>query len=152
MGLKLTIELVPSTCWYSNMRKVLSGEQWDRLRRTVYKQWGYKCGICRADGMIHCHEIWHYNDTSHVQTLTGFIALCPMCHHVKHIGLAELLASKGELDIESVIQHFMKVNNCGRSEFYMHRAKSFRVWAERSNHEWVTDLGGYDVQERAIQV
>jgi hypothetical protein len=142
--LKLTIELVPKTSWYDNMRKVLPKSEWDKLRRKTYAEHGYRCGICEAEGRLNCHEIWEYDDNNHKQTLLGFIALCDLCHHVKHIGLAGILASKGQLDIERVVEHFMKVNRCERSAFEEHKKKACAQWAERSKHNWNVDLGKYE--------
>ena len=109
-----------------------------------YANYGYKCGICGAEGRLNCHEIWEYDDKKHIQKLSGFVALCDMCHHVKHIGLAGILASKGKLDYEKVVEHFMKVNNCDRDAFEKHREKAFEHWRKRSSHEWQVDLGEYE--------
>ena len=142
-NLRLTIELVPQTCWYNNMRKVLSRSAWDKLRKQVYAQYSHRCGICGALGRLHCHEIWHYDDQLHIQTLRGFIALCEWCHHVKHIGFAGMLADEGRLDFEKVVAHFMRVNGCDRETFDRHYREAFERWEERSRHEWKTDLGEY---------
>jgi len=141
--LKLTIELVPSTSWYSNLRKYLSKEDWDRIRRRTYAEYGYRCGICEAEGTLYCHEIWEYDDKQHIQRLVGLIALCKMCHHVKHIGLAEILSMEGKLDYEEVVFHFMKVNNCDKRTFEKHRERAFDEWYKRSQHEWRIDLGEF---------
>ncbi len=141
--LRLTIELVPQTCWYSNMRAVLPPPEWDALRRQVYAHYHHRCAICRASARLHCHEIWHYDDTAHVQSLRGFIALCEWCHHVKHIGLSGILASQGKLDYERVVAHFLRVNQCDRATFERHRADAFAQFDERSRHDWRTDLGPY---------
>jgi hypothetical protein len=34
---------------------------------------------------LECHEEWDYDDETHVQKLTGLIALCGRCHRVKHL-------------------------------------------------------------------
>ena len=70
------------------------------LRRQIYAQYHSCCGICQARGRLSCHEIWHYDDDQHVQTLQGFIALCEWCHHMKHLGLAGVLAGEGKLDYD----------------------------------------------------
>jgi hypothetical protein len=141
---KLTIELVPSTSWYANLRKVMSQADWDTLRRQVYARYGRKCGICGATGVrLNCHEIWEYDASTHIQRLIGFVALCDLCHHVKHIGLAGLLASQGRLDYEDVVRHFMKVNGCNRKTFQAYQAWAFQQWEERSRHDWQVELGDY---------
>lgn len=142
--LKLIIELVPSTSWYDNLRKVIPKVEWDKLRKQVYAKYGHKCGICGTDsGRLNCHEIWEYDDHNHEQRLIGFIALCDLCHHVKHIGLAGILASEGKLDYDKVVQHFTKVNGCDRRTFEEHKEQAFAQWRERSGYEWKVDLGAY---------
>lgn len=142
--LRLKIELVPSTSWYNNLRKYITKEDWDKIRKTAYANYGYRCGICGAEARLNCHEIWEYDDKKHIQKLKGFIALCDMCHHVKHMGLARIFASKGKLDYEKVIEHFMKVNKCDRIIFERHKEKAFVQREKRSSHEWQVDLGEYN--------
>lgn len=143
MNLQLTIELVPATSWYANLRKILPTKEWDKIRKSVYAEYGHKCGICGAAGRLECHELWEYDDENHVQTLRGFIALCPLCHRVKHIGLTEIHAAEGLIDYEEVVQHFMKVNECDRGTFEQHRKQAFEQWKQRSQHQWKIDLGPY---------
>ena len=140
-ALRLQIELVPEPCWYSNMRKAMPPAAWDKLRKQVYAQYGYRCGICGASARLHCHEIWQYDDKEHIQTLQGFIALCEWCHHVKHLGLAGILAREGKLDYDRVIAHFLTVNECSWEDFELHRRQAFDQWRERNNYQWRTDLG-----------
>lgn len=142
-GLKLTIELVPASSWYVNLRKVLPKKEWDKIRKSVYAEYGHKCGICNAEGRLECHELWEYDDNSHVQTLRGFIALCPMCHRVKHLGLTGIQAAEGIIDYEEVVQHFLKVNECSRDTFEQHRKQAFEQWRQRSQYQWELNLGAY---------
>jgi len=140
----LTIELVPKTSWYSNMRKVMNSQEWDILRKEVYAKYNHHCGICNDPGMLHCHEIWNYDDENHIQTLQGFIALCVMCHHVKHIGYANILAGRGELDMQNVINHFVRVNQCPLTDYTKQHMEAFDKWEERSQFVWNIDLGEYN--------
>lgn len=140
-SLRLTIELVPATCWYANLRDVLTPAAWDTVRRQVYARFRHRCGICGGAGQLHCHEVWRYDDATHTQTLEGLIALCAPCHHVKHLGLAGILASRGALDEERLVAHFLRVNGCDRATFEAHRARAFAQWEERSRYEWTLDLG-----------
>ncbi len=143
-SLKLTIELVPAPCWQSNLRSSMRRANWDNLRKSVYDTYNFRCGICNASNIqLNCHEIWQYDDKNHIQNLTGFIALCPMCHHCKHIGHAAILASQSKLDLEQVIAHFMHVNQCSREEYNTHKKAAFDMWRERNRFEWTTDLGNY---------
>lgn len=140
---KLTIELVPKTSWFNNMRLVLSKEDWDLVRRAAYRRQGYCCGICKATGRLNCHEIWSYNDTYHIQTLDGYIALCDMCHHVKHIGYASVLASKGKLNYQKVLEHMAKVNKWSIYQCHQYIDKALEIYQKRSQHEWVVDLSKF---------
>jgi len=141
--LKLKIELVPKTSWYNNLRKYMDRKDWDRIRKQTYANYEHKCGICGNEGRLNCHEIWEYDDKKHSQKLIGFIALCDLCHHVKHIGLAGILADEGKLDYDTVVQHFMKVNSCDKDTFVKHKREAFKQWRERSRHKWQVDLGEY---------
>ena len=142
--MKLTIELVPSTVWYKSLYRLLPREIWDRTRNEIIMNNGRKCQVCgETEGKMNLHEIWEYDDDKHVQKLGGFILLCEMCHHVKHVGLAGILANRGELDYDEVIDHFCKVNDCTQREFEQHKTKAFDVWNKRSEYEWKQDFGEY---------
>lgn len=47
------------------------------------------------------------------------------------------------MDLDKLIEHFMKVNNVDRESFENHESEAFSVWRRRSLHEWTTELGGY---------
>jgi hypothetical protein len=141
MTLRLTIELVPESCRYSNLRKAVSRENWDIIRRRVYAEAGLRCAVCGRSSKLNCHEIWDYDDTRRVQTLMGFTALCDMCHYVKHLGFAQVLAAKGQLNYDNVIAHFCRVNKCVLADFREHETAVFWKWLFRSVKPWTTDLG-----------
>ena len=135
--MKLTIELVPSTCFESNLRSVLSRSDWDKIRKSTYEKAGHVCEICGGKGSRHpveCHEIWEYDDKSHVQKLVGLQALCPKCHMVKHYGRTR------EQGLEQVaLAHLCKVNNIDEHTAYQHVLNAFLVWENRSIYEWKQD-------------
>jgi hypothetical protein len=90
---RLTVELVPKTSWYNNVRALVDELGWDRIRRQVYRQADYRCEVCGGRGPEHpveCHEVWRYDDRTRVQALVRMIALCPSCHRVKHMGFARV--------------------------------------------------------------
>jgi|SRR6476659_627829 len=140
---KLTAELVPEKSWSINLRKQMTKGQWDKLRKKAIADAGEKCAICGAEGPLYCHEVWEYDEANLVQQLAGFTALCNLCHHVKHFGMASTLASEGRLDIERVIAHFMAVNDCDLKAFKRYIVQVGKQWQERSKHEWTVDLGQY---------
>jgi len=143
-NLKLTIELVPSSSWQNNLRNLLEPTMWNNLKKEVYKRYGYKCLICGSTlKPLHAHEVWEYDDVNHVQKLRNIIALCKNCHGIKHLGHSGLLASKGVLNYEKLVRHFLKVNNCSREEFVNHQKKAFKLFEERSKYEWQLDFSDY---------
>lgn len=142
MIFKLTIELVPRTSFYTNVRSNVSANVWNIIRKDCYAKANYRCEICNGIGQnqgykwsVECHEIWNYDDTTNVQKLVGLIALCPKCHMVKHIGLTQI---KGKMDI--AIKHFMSVNKCSKSDALNYISGSFKIWEKRSNKEWKLDI------------
>jgi len=142
LPLLLSIELVPQTAWYTNVRSHVSQKTWDVIRSKCYAQANYVCELCGDVGQnqgvrhsVECHEIWAYDNTKHTQTLTGLIALCPRCHKTKHVGLAQL---KGEEEI--VIKQLMKLNNMARHEAITYIKQSFEIWRNRSQFEWLLDI------------
>lgn len=132
---KLNFQLVPDGCWYTNLRSALPREVWDRLRRAAYRRARNKCSICGAEGRLEAHEVWEYDDKNHIQKLCDIIAVCPACHEVIHIGRTSLLGREAEAQA-----HFMKVNGATQSEYHAALGEANRVHAERSRHEWVTDI------------
>lgn len=140
--MKLTIELVPRTSWYENVRKVASEQRWREIRNECYNKAGHKCEICGQTGIeqgydhnVECHEIFEYDDTKHVQKLKGFIALCPHCHKVKHAGLAQI---NGEEEL--VLRKLMEVNNMSEIAAIDYLSESFYIWEQRSVYDWTVDL------------
>ena len=137
-NLNLTIELVPSTSFYKNLRKILSKQQWDILRRESYRKANYRCEICGGKGQNHpveCHEIWHYDDENLIQRLNGLISLCPPCHEVKHIGYAGI---SGNFD-RAVIQ-LSKVNHISTNDAHLYIQKVYDLWEKRSLKQWEIDI------------
>jgi len=139
---KLTIELVPQTCWYTNVRSNVSKSEWDTLRNICYDRANHICQVCGSSGKnqgykhnVECHEIWQYDDVNKIQTLTGLVALCPVCHKCKHAGLAQI---KGESNI--VINQLTKVNNISEKKAIEYLNKTFKIWKERSQHNWSLDI------------
>ena len=134
----LTIELVPHGAWFKNLRSELSKEEWDIIRKRTYRNAGYKCEICGGKGKkwpVECHEMWEYDDINKIQTLTGTIALCPSCHEVKHIGLAQV---KG--NINRAIAHLTKVNSWDKQTAITYINNCIDEWERRSCYSWDFDI------------
>lgn len=139
--LKLTIDLVPRTCWYSSLYRQMPRSKWDRIRKQAYADAEHVCQICSAEARIQCHEIWEYDENKLIQKLKGFVALCSKCHDIKHFGRSQMRAARGEIDLDALIDHFCKVNNVSSEVFSSHKTEAFKTWRARSAKKWKTDLG-----------
>lgn len=139
--LKLEIELVPKTSWFTNLRSLMKERQWDYVRKACYEKAGYRCEICNGRGPKHpveCHEIWDYDENKGVQTLLRTIALCPSCHRVKHIGLH---LQRGVNHFHDAVIHFMTVNNIDCPDVAeRHIQEAFALQARRSKRSWTLDV------------
>lgn len=143
---RLTIELVPKSCWYTNVRSNVSQSEWDKIRKECYSRAVNRCEVCGGLGRkmgyrhnVECHEIWHYDDKKHIQRLDGLICLCPPCHKVKHYGFAQMSGNE-----QLVRRHIKEVNFWTDSKLDDYLEEVFRVWEERSKHEWTLDISYLD--------
>ena len=139
---KLTVELIPTTCHYSNVRTTVKAKDWDKIRFLSYASAEHKCEICNEKGKqqgfkhdLECHEIWEYDDEQHIQKLIGIISLCPKCHLVKHIGRAIAMGRERICELQ-----LCKVNEWTRQDIDKHLSEAYTLHLERSQHEWILDL------------
>lgn len=135
--MKLNFELVPDSCWYSNLRSLLTKEQWDAVRKRVYARANGRCMICGApSARLEAHERWEYDDEEGVQRLADIVAICRPCHEVIHIGRTQLMGREREAS-----EHFMKVNGCTYAEYRRALGQANAAHRERSRREWRLDIG-----------
>ena len=134
--MKLNFELVPDSCWYSNLRSVLPKEVWDKIRKKAYARAGGKCMLCGAPtARLEAHEQWEYDDEKGVQKLVNVVAVCKACHEVIHIGRTQLTGREREAE-----EHFMKVNGCTYAEYRKALGEANEKHRERSRREWQLDV------------
>lgn len=137
MYMKLNFELVPDSCWYSNLRSILSPAQWDVVRREAYARAGGRCMICGAPTRrLEAHERWEYDERNAVQKLADVVAICKSCHEVIHIGRTQLTGGE-----ERASEHFMKVNGCTYAEYRKALGEANEAHRRRNLvPEWKLDL------------
>lgn len=134
--MKLNFELVPDSCWYSNLRSALPAEVWDRIRKKAYARANGRCMICGAPtARLEAHELWEYDDERGIQRLNNVIAICRPCHEVIHIGRTQLMGREREAS-----EHFMKVNGCSYAEYRKALGAANALHRERSRREWQLDV------------
>ena len=135
---QLEVELVPSTCWWSNVRSNVSRRDWEICKTFVRRRSGNRCEICGGRGSrwpIECHEIWSYDDDEHIQTLVGLIALCPSCHECKHIGRAMKYGNGAR-----ALEHLARVNGWSLEDAAHYLELCLELWSIRSTYEWELDI------------
>lgn len=135
---KLTIELVPKTCWFSNVESNVTPSQWNKLKKISSQEANHRCKICGGKGPkwpVECHEIWEYDDSRLVQTLKGLISLCPSCHSAKHMGFAQLCGREVEITC-----HLAIVNKWSYEFACEYISEQFKVWENRSKYTWLLDI------------
>lgn len=154
LGSGLFVDLVPSTCWFTNVRSCVSPRDWERLRRMITRRAGMRCEICGATEdkqtrrWLEAHERWVYDDARGTQRLARLICLCTDCHTVTHFGFAQVRG----LD-EAAYLHLIAVTGMNRTEAYVHLQDAFALWEARSARRWELDLSmlteaGVSVQRR----
>lgn len=137
MDLKLDFEMVPDSCWYSNLRSILSPEQWNLVRRDAYARANGKCMICGApSAKLEAHERWSYDEENCVQKLETVVAVCRNCHEVIHIGRTSLLGNE-----KAASEHFMKVNGVSYAEYRKALGEANQAHIRRNKvAEWKLDI------------
>ncbi len=135
--MKLEFEMVPDSCWYSNLRSLLTPAQWDVVRKEAYARAGGKCSICGGvSARLEAHEQWEYDEKNTLQKLKNVIAVCKSCHEVIHIGRTTLTGGE-----ERASRHFMKVNGCTYAEYRKALGEATEAHRRRNRiPEWKLDL------------
>jgi len=143
--LRLSIEPIPEGSRLASLANLLPPWQWDRIRRSVYQRAGYRCQICGREGMLHCHEVWQYNEQASCQWLRGFAALCKDCHDVKHILFSRDIARHTKL-----MRHFITVNHIGLQEAEEYLRAARQLQQKFDQRRWTVNYGEYNCRMPAL--
>lgn len=140
-GSGLFVDLIPQTCWFTNVRSCVSQRDWERIRRVVIERAGQKCEACGArrnvekKRWLEVHERWAYDEDKKVQTLKRLICLCTDCHQSTHFGFAQV-SGRGN----QALAHLRKVTGMSKPKALRHIEAAFETWDERSQLTWRLDL------------
>ena len=125
---KLTFQLVPSTCWYTNLRSILPN--WSEISYNIRLK--NQCDICGTKSdTFDAHEVWKYDDIAHIQSLDKIICVCKNCHNVIHFGHTQI-----EGDSELAYEWYKKINNLTDEQADKDIGEAFTVWEYRSKFNW----------------
>ena len=131
----LFVDLVPKSCWFTNVRFCVSETDWMRIHRMVTSRAVDECEICGSTLHLEAHERFDFNDSSRTQTLKRLICLCKACHLSTHLGYAK---TQGQSD--QAFAHLMTVNKWTEDKAIQHVKWAFKVWAKRSQVAWDLDI------------
>lgn len=140
-GPGLFVDLVPSSCWFSNVRSCVDQRDWERLRRMITNRADQRCEVCRrgqdreARRWLEAHERWAYDDSNNVQALRRLICLCTDCHTTTHFGLASI---NGKTTV--AFKHLCTITGLPADEVSQHIYAAFALWRRRSGTAWELDL------------
>ena len=140
-GSGLFVDLVPSSCWFTNVRSCVSQRDWERLRRMITTRADQRCEVCgrgqdRESGRwLEAHERWAYDEAAAVQALRRLICLCTDCHTATHFGLARINGKDA-----AALRHLCAVTGMPSSRARQHVDTAFALWARRSRVNWSLDL------------
>ncbi|MCP2257566.1 hypothetical protein LX15_001251 [Streptoalloteichus tenebrarius] len=140
-GSGLFVDLVPSSCWFTNVRSCVVPRDWERLRRMILGRAGHRCEACgqgedrTSRRWLEAHERWSYDEGRRVQALRRLICLCTPCHTTTHFGLAEVRGLR-----QAALAQLRQVTGMSPAEAEAHVAEAFAVWRQRSQVVWELDL------------
>jgi len=140
-GSGLFLDLIPASCWFTNVRSCVSARDWERLRTLVYGRAGNRCEVCAAtvdrerQVWLEAHERWDYHHTSRTQRLRRLVCLCTRCHQATHFGYAEITGRAAQ-----ALAQLCAVNHWTRTDAEAHIAAAASLWRFRSETDWALDL------------
>ncbi|MCP3804266.1 DUF5710 domain-containing protein [Allokutzneria sp. A3M-2-11 16] len=140
-GSGLFVDLVPSSCWFTNVRSCVSPRDWERLRRMITRRAGNRCEACGAGEdrtarrWLEAHERWTFEERNRTQTLRRLICLCTSCHTVTHFGLATIKGTAAE-----AFSHLRNVTGMSEQDAHTHVRSAFALWERRSAVTWTLNL------------
>lgn len=132
-GNRLFVDLVPSSCWFRNVRSNIKDSHWRALSKFVRTRASGQCEVCGdteepASGKyLDAHERWQYDYKTRTQKLIRIVCLCKPCHLYTHMGYA---VSQGRA--EEAIEHKLKVSGMSRQQVECEINAAFTLWEKRN--------------------
>ena len=81
-------------------RDKLYTEDWDTIRRNVYRRDGNRCVLCGAKGKLHCHHIIPVR-ISKDNSMSNLVSVCTKCHKkLEEIGFSILENGGSRTDVK----------------------------------------------------
>ncbi|MBN9096845.1 MAG: hypothetical protein J0I49_01815 [Pseudonocardia sp.] len=140
-GSGLFVDMIPRSCWFTNVRTCVTPQDWERLRHMITRRAQRRCEACGAEEdrtvqrWLEAHERWAYDERAGVQALRRLICLCSDCHLSTHFGYANIT---GRAD--QALTHLRRVTGMTEHEIDRHVHAAGELWTRRSARAWELDL------------
>lgn len=140
-GSGLSIDLVPVSAWFTNVRTVVSRRTWAGLRRYVFERTERACEGCGSwehpgsGRALELHERFEFDVPTRTQSLRRLVALCQRCHAVAHVDRT-VAAGFGR----EAFAHLQRVTGMTAAEATAHVDDARTVTVLRGRYVWELDL------------
>lgn len=137
----LFVDLIPRSCWFTNVRSCIDAGSWQRLSRLTRQRAGHRCEVCSGQAQpqrgvhLEAHERWEYLPQTGVQSLRRIVTLCTWCHLVTHWGYAQVSGREA-----LARRHYKEVSGLDDHGVNHAVAEAFALWSERSQRSWTLDV------------
>jgi hypothetical protein len=137
----LSIDLVPSSAWFTNVRTAVTRTTWEKLRLYAFERADRCCEGCGswehpASGRaLELHERFEFDVATRTQSLRRLVALCERCHAVAHF---DRTVSQG-FEREA-FAHLLRVADMTAAEATACLDDARTVAEVRGRYEWELDL------------
>lgn len=136
---RLSVELVPSTCWLTGLRDCLSPDDFKRLRMGIRQRSGKQCDLCdgleEPDNEIYLDAVGRFDYVEGKQVLRKLSCVCTRCRNAQEFGQSQLRGLRTD-----AFAHLMSVNGWTKIQTMEHVHEAFAVWSARSRLSWEPDL------------
>ncbi|CAM9121511.1 hypothetical protein MYMA111404_02175 [Mycoplasma marinum] len=128
---------LPSSPKYINPQTWMGPQMWSTIKKEVFKRADYSCEVCGGQGTkdpVEAHELWVFDYHTKERVFVRFLALCPLCHWLQHMGLASIRITNHKLDQKELVEHFNKLTNSDLTFERMYERAIFVYKKIKSKH------------------
>jgi hypothetical protein len=135
--MNLEPELIPEPLWNISAASLLGRKSraWRDIRSAALAAADDTCSACGevtpGGKYMVCDELWSYDETDGVATLTSVRILCPACDHARHFARAGQLGQAA-----TALSTLARVNGISESGARALQVKAGEVWQRRSRLAW----------------
>lgn len=103
----------------TKQRQKLYTENWDDIRKQVYRRDGHRCVMCGKKGKLHAHHIVPVR-VSHNNSLSNLVSVCEKCHRkLEEVGFSILRNGGHQADIRKVEMQMIQEERKKRRKKYL---------------------------------